>query len=267
MARPRAVIRGEGLWRFLMLEWFSRFVPMIMLTEFPKSGGTWLGLMLSECMDIPFPRHEFPSLRSCIMHGHYIRQYKYPKKIILWRDPRDIMVSWYHHCVFVSERTHPAFVEQVRQDLRFEDYEDVRGNLPEFIRYCFTRQRSPRFSWNAFFDAWHGREDCVHTSYEILRIHPVDELMRISEVLGAPSSSEDVERVVERLSFRKMAGRNPGEEKMNTFLRKGIVGDWKNQFSHEAAEVLADYVGDRLIRAGYESESPSGWSELLGSQD
>jgi hypothetical protein len=78
--------------------------------------------------------------------------------------------------------------------------------------------------------------------------------MRICALLGIDQSADSVERVVERLSFERLSGRKPGAERKGTFLRKGIVGDWRNQFSAEAAVVLARYVGDRIVTAGYEKD-------------
>ena len=48
------------------------------------------------------------------------------------------MVSWYYHCLFQAENTHASFVARARSDLRFDDYSDIRQNLPEFIDYSFS---------------------------------------------------------------------------------------------------------------------------------
>src|SRR3712207_8037395 len=37
-------------------------------------------------------------------------------------------------------------------------------------------------------------------------------------------------------------------------LRKGVVGDWRNQFSPEAREVFNRYAGEELILLGYEKD-------------
>jgi hypothetical protein len=41
----------------------------------------------------------------------------------VWRDGRDVMVSWYHHCLFLNEITNPRFVERARKDPAFESNE------------------------------------------------------------------------------------------------------------------------------------------------
>jgi len=48
------------------------------------------------------------------------------------------------------------------------------------------------------------------------------------------------------------ARRSIGKEK-NSFMRKGIVGDWKNHFSKEARKLFDELAGEQLIMLGYEA--------------
>ena len=60
--------------------------------------------------------------------------------------------------------------------------------------------------------------------------------------------------IVENYSFKKISQRKPGEENKKSFLRKGIAGDWKNNFSEEACDVFKKYAGEELILMGYEKD-------------
>jgi hypothetical protein len=60
--------------------------------------------------------------------------------------------------------------------------------------------------------------------------------------------------VVDEFSFERQAGRPSGQEDRTSFLRKGVVGDWRNQFSQEAREVFDRYAGEELILLGYEKD-------------
>ena len=64
----------------------------------------------------------------------------------------------------------------------------------------------------------------------------------------------DLAAVVERFSFANQAQRQPGDEDVESFVRKGIVGDWKNAFTREAAERFDHYAGRELIALGYEQD-------------
>ena len=60
---------------------------------------------------------------------------------------------------------------------------------------------------------------------------------------------------MEEFSFQRQAGRRPGEEGRRSFLRKGVVRDWHNQFSKGARETFDRYAGKELVLLGYEQDS------------
>ena len=102
---------------------------------------------------------------------------------------------------------------------------------------------------------WLGRSDVIYVRYEDLRQNTAQELQRIvHELTGQTLSSEHAKTIVDEFSFERQSGRKPGEESKNSFLRKGIVGDWPNYFSKEACEIFNYYAGDILIQLGYEQD-------------
>lgn len=244
----------NALSRYLMVHTLSGQFPLYIVNEYPKSGGSWIGQMLGSALDLPFPRNRFPVLRSSIMHGHYFRQGRMKNSLVVWRDGRDMMVSWYHHCLFQHERYNARQVGMFRKNLAFADYDDVEANLPDFLEYAFTRQPYPRFSWAEFVERWHNRSGVCYTKYEHMRMDTAGELQRIvRELSGRELHMARAEEIAEAFSFARQSGREPGEENKNSFMRKGIVGDWRNSFSPEACEVFDYYAGDVLILLGYES--------------
>ena len=242
--------------RLGMVHLLPGVVPLYVVNEFPKCGGTWVGQMLGRALDVPFPRNRLPVLRPSIMHGHYLSPFGMMNTTVAWRDGRDVMVSWYHHCLFPNDRYNSVLVELTRKDLAFADYEDVRGNLSTFIEYAFTRQRHPGFSWAQFVRRWHGRkEGVVHTSYEALRQDTAGELVRISrELAGRDLDPERAREIADEFSFARQSGRKPGQENKSSFIRKGVVGDWRNQFGPEARAAFDRYAGEELILLGYERD-------------
>lgn len=240
--------------RYAMVHGLTPISPLYVVNEYPKSGGTWVGQMVSRATGLPFPRNQFPALSTSMMHGHYLRPWGIENALVVWRDGRDMMVSWYHHTLFVNESGRNApIVNELRSRLQFDDYHDVRSNLPAFIEQCFTQYRPMSFSWPQFVSEWCGRDDVTYVRYEDLRTNGPVELQRIVQALtGETITVNQAAEIVEEFSFARQAGRKPGQENKNSFLRKGIVGDWRNQFSPEACRVFDEYAGEALIKLGYE---------------
>jgi hypothetical protein len=237
-----------------MVHLLSGVLPLYVVNEFPKSGGTWVGQMLGRALGVPFPRNRFPALRPSIMHGHYLDPRGMRNVVVAWRDGRDVMVSWYHQQL-VPHEWNGRQVERSRRELPLADYGDVYANLPAFIEYAFTRPHSPPFSWTDFVRRWHGRKEAVHVRYEALRAEPAPQLRRIAlELAGARLSLEEAAAIAEEFSFERQAGRRAGEEDKGSFLRKGVVGDWRNHFSPEARAIFDSYAGEALILLGYERD-------------
>lgn len=253
--RSRYVIKGEALFRLFMLRVFHKFSPLILVTEFPKSGASWLAQMLQSTTGFPFPRQQFPPMGKAIYHGHYIGIKSKGPVIVFWRDPRDIMVSWYYHTLHYSNKNHPEFVDMYRSALNFDDINNIKANLPKFIDFNFTTPLSPRFTFNDFFDYWYGRAGTIECRYESLIDDPVTTLFGICNQLGFEASIEKCASVAEEYSFKRLSDREPGKEDTGNYLRKGIVGDWKNYFTGTARQVFQERVGERLVRLGYEKDN------------
>ena len=83
--------------------------PKIVLTEHPKSGGTWVSQMIAEYLDIPNPLDSLPPHRRCILHGHYLHVADTNDIIVMWRDGRDVVVSHYYYHLFHRRTTMPGW--------------------------------------------------------------------------------------------------------------------------------------------------------------
>ena len=258
MRRNLLVVKFEYLLRQVMSYGLSGVLPLYIVAGYPRSGGSWLSQMLSDCLRIPFPRNEVPRLTSCVMHGHYTYSPRLRNVFCILRDGRDVMVSSYYHSLFENDGYNSRRVEYTRKRVSFSDYDDIRENLPRFIEYKFTHRRHPRFTWVEFVDSWLDK-DVALVRYEDLLEDTAGELYRsIMRVIGGRLGGLDEGRlgeIVERYSFRNLAKRAPGQEARRSFLRKGVSGDWRNCFSREAREVFNDYAGEALIRSGYEKDS------------
>ena len=230
-------------------------MKLYIVNEFPKSGGTWLSQMLSEALGIPYPRNRLPMLRSSIIQGHYLKSWNMSNVVVIWRDGRDLTVSQYYHCLFENEIGNKILVNRTRKNLMFNNYNNIRENMPQFINYTFALKSSPRFSWSDFAEAWYKLNNAVHVKYEDLLKDTTGELIRVVKKLSGNELFVGKARdIAEKYSFEKLSGRKQGQENKFRFLRKGIAGDWKNYFNKEARELFDFYAGDQLLKLGYEKD-------------
>lgn len=234
----------------------SHRLQLYLVSEFPKSGGTWFCQMLGDVLDLPFYRNSNDiEFKQAVIHGH--RQYspRFRKPICVIRDGRDVMASAYFYFLFENEINLPSTVAKFRNKLRFDDYDDVQANMPKFIEHMFVEYRKGylHFNWSEFIDAWIDQPTLI-VRYEDLLKDAALELERAVEWYEAPPvPHERYQEVADQYSFANMARRKAGSEVKTSFLRKGIAGDWRAKFNQEAKEVFDHFAGDTLIRAGYET--------------
>lgn len=86
------------------------------VNEYPKSGASWIGQMLSESTKTPFPRNRLPIFGKSIMQGHYYNTFGLSNALIVWRDGRDVVVSQYYHWLFENDKGNKSSVEKFRND-------------------------------------------------------------------------------------------------------------------------------------------------------
>lgn len=210
--------------------------------------------MLAEALDLPFPRNRLPMLQSCLMQCHVLNPLGMQRVTVVWRDGRDIAVSFYHHLLIGHEHSTPETAAANRRKAGIDDPADVRANLPRFIEALYQKRLGPSFTWADFVSVWAGRTGVQEVRYEDLLTDPAAQLSRVVEGLtGQPMDPDRARAIAERYSFKSQTGRNRGTEgEVGRFLRKGIAGEWKTVFSPEAHQVFDHYAGHALQRLGYD---------------
>lgn len=237
-----------------MVRLLARALPLVVVNEYPRSGGTWLGQMISEISGFDFPRNRTPKLTRSVMHGHYLYPFGINNIVIVWRDGRDAMVSLYYYSYFKNECDNGAMVDLMKRELPFKDYRAVSDNLPTFIDRVLSRPLRPRFTWQSFVRSWLGR-DTVHIHYEQLLRNTVEEIRRVTAELSLfDADGSTVAKAVDEYSFDRVTAGRSGSGPEGCFVRKGIAGDWKNYFNRAARETFARCAGDELIALGYERD-------------
>lgn len=245
MVPDRLFVRLRALRHKSAVRLLSGVAPYYIVNEFPKCGGTWLAQMLSAATGLPFRRNQSVRLEPSITHGHFLNPAGLRNVVVLWRDPRDMLVSFYYHCFFVKEFGNELMIRLMREKAGFADYEDVRANMPAFIRLLATDPVSPRFTWPQFAATWINRPGTVQARYENLRADAAGELSRIAEELtGKPLLLERAQAIAAEFEFAKVKAKVDEKRAMHgddgiSFVREGAVGGWSKHFSPEAVEALA----------------------------
>ncbi len=137
--------------------------------------------------------------------------------------------------------------------------DDIEKNLPGFIEkeMQFPILPAVRKNWPHHVIEWQERgQRTVFVRYEQMLVNAEG---CFTEVMSTYQSDKEVDVTLVKdaiayYSFARQAGRERGEENRQSFMRKGIKGDWKNYFSTEARQVFDHYAGDLLVELGYEPD-------------
>ncbi|XP_078255773.1 amine sulfotransferase-like [Rhinoraja longicauda] len=234
----------------------------VIAVTYPKSGTTWMQQILSliyadgdlsvvqnkrtidrvPWIEVPKKNcQELPSPRLYVTHLPYRLIPKGLKKgngkvIYVTRNPKDIAVSLYHFQNYVSFLESPS---------KFEDF------LEEFI--------DGKVIYNSWFDHirdWYNHKDefdFLFLSYEEIKKDIRTSIIKICDFLGRKLGEDKLDIVVEECDFKAMSinpmanykdiqNKNPN----GSFLRKGIIGDWKTLFTVAQSETFDKIFQERM---------------------
>jgi len=195
-----------------------------------------------------------PTWGAQVMHCHNIGLSKKRNVFVVFRDGRDVMVSYYYHSLFYNNLYNARHVDRVMKGISFMDLENIHTNLPKFIEFLYDDRNYPRLTWSKFVNDWMGR-GAVIVRYERLLQDCAGELgTALEKVTGEKVDYERLKVISGKYSFENQAKRRAGEASNTNWLRKGIAGDWKSGFSRKSREIFAHYAGEALIKAGYEKD-------------
>ena len=179
--------------------------------------------------DLPSPR----ILNNHLPFGHQPADLlrKNTKVIFVYRNPKDVAVSFYYHL---------KNLHMTGEDIDFRSFLQmfVDGLLPSGFYCDYLRE------WERGIKASKDL-DILLLSYEDIQKNSLREVEKLSKFLEKSYDEEFLKRVVTATHIDNMrtAKANPEKPKMSKLYRKGKVGDWKNHFTVADSEWF-----DRIIR-------------------
>uniref|UniRef100_A0A8C6GIH0 Sulfotransferase n=1 Tax=Mus spicilegus TaxID=10103 RepID=A0A8C6GIH0_MUSSI len=161
------------------------------------------------------------------------------KMIYLCRNAKDVAVSYYYFLLMITSYPNPK-------------------SFSEFVEK-FMQGQVPYGSWYDHVKAWWEKSKnsrVLFMFYEDMKEDIRREVVKLIEFLERKPSAELVDRIVQHTSFQEMKN-NPStnytmmpEEMMNQkvspFMRKGIIGDWKNHFPEALKERFDEHYKQQM---------------------
>jgi hypothetical protein len=243
----------------------------VFLVGHPKSGNTWLAYMLAMLVnrdteasinisnvgnyiptihDVDERIASFSQLPDPRIFRNEGPKYPelYPRTIYILRDPRSVLLSYYHHCVHDTGRNGWAIGDFVDEML---SEGCIRSLEPFLVR------------WDTQVMAWQERaktQPVLMVKYEDLMSDCYAQLERLSGFIGLEVDENLLTMVIERGGFSNMrkdeekfgAESFPGEKgKKGFFVRSGKVDSWKTEMPAEVIEKIEKSFRPVMTTMGY----------------
>ena len=225
--------------------------PMVHINEFPKSGGTWVCRMLRDVTGWRFDDNTMPLPGPAVVKYPRLPLSVRPLALIV-RDPRDVLVSLFHHsrAVFEDDPFNSTLVHAWREVFLRHDCESEQ--LDAFVERQLTDPVYPRFAWSEFYEHFLSCGTPIFR-YEDFRANTAATLSSLLSGLGVKASAEAVERISEAHSIDKILAKRAesGEAGASNFIRRGKVGGYADALSPNAIARIEQAEGSTMCKFGY----------------
>ena len=224
----------------------------VLLASYPRSGNTWVRFFFANLINVVegdesqvthsvvdrmMPELGVDSLtaawesntvpRIIKTHAEYSPFFFRPRKVFLARDPRDVMVSYYH---YLRDRK--------------EVYEGVFSQFLRSGKYGLEAWCRHYLSWTSVADH--------RLSYESMLDDDLGSFSCLVSRLNLSVPSEAVREATERSRFERLSKLEDGEEEaepgndkpQRTFFRSGGKSDWQSYATERDALYLTNVLSE-----------------------
>ncbi len=246
----------SGKTNYLTSIYYGHKFPFYYACEFPRSGGTWIAHMISDYLQLSFPKNSiFPIGHSCVIHNHWQYNPKLIKPIYIVRDGRDVAVSTMYYTLKNSKKSRyyvkrfPSLFNNKVNGMKDKQLFKI------FISDWFIKSAGTKLSWANHVRQWVFNKNVICVKYEDFHRNCSETLKFVLNRLGIVDiDMELLNMTVKKFSFVKQTGRKPGDANKKDNKRKGIIGDWKEHFNKETAFLFHQHTGNLLLKLNYETD-------------
>ena len=196
----------------------------------------------------PFSTHHswktfFKAPGICLQNWHHFGKQKNPVHCFtVIRDLRDTLISLY----FSERYSHPLLDQKSVERRKYL----TNASFEEGLYYLMHTKLSDL----AVIQASWITDPGLLIRYEDLLKDADTGFRQIIQHCEIHALSEELGWIIKNNLFEKVTGRARGIEDVNSHLRKGITGDWKNHFSNRIKDEFKTMYGAVLIETGYETD-------------
>ncbi|MEN8126152.1 MAG: sulfotransferase domain-containing protein [Bacteroidota bacterium] len=237
----------------------------IFLVSYPKSGNTWLRFLIGNLIhkekvdfnnfnsiipDIYLTSKQeldrYHSPRIIKSHERYIESY--PKVIYIYRDPRDVVISFYFY--------------HKKYNTNFND------SITEFIQKFINGVDSRYDPWDTHLKEWfnsplNAQDNILFLKYEDIKTNEFKAVETVAKFLELNADEQEIKQAIDNSSFQKMqllekkqsntSSYLKNSNKAINFVRSG-KSEWRKYFTEELKNQFKTKYGNFLIELGYEKD-------------
>lgn len=206
----------------------------IIINSFPKTGANWICDEIDKNCGYSFKTGGSLKIHKTIKRIHSLK--KIPGEINIFRDPRDVYLSYYfYHKEPIYDNHNIKEINNFKKYIQKYHLRNFDEEFSTFIKIIENKEMYPFFSLNDFFQI---KRNNFYVTYEGMNLDPKKTIKKIFVYLNF--KSEGIINPQEKY-FPEI---NSKENK--TKLRTGKVGNWKNFLNDTHQKFFIDNYHDYI---------------------